>query len=167
MDFPGPWACALPGMCREKGGDGMKCAALRTFTMCVHLPRGLRVQIPIAGLGTLWFPGSSPSPLGIPDRGGFCKWAGCPKNARPRNQTPQNSSPSAMADAGCICRGRPHCLPSGTPQGHPKNRAPSHPPVSVDLPRCLGCQKRSCVLRACQWRGVPRCAQLRMPRGAG
>ena len=35
-----PSACALPGMCRGYGRDGVECAVLHTFTMCAHLPPG-------------------------------------------------------------------------------------------------------------------------------
>ena len=36
-----PSACALPGMCRGYGRDGVECAVLHTFTMCARTsPRG-------------------------------------------------------------------------------------------------------------------------------
>ena len=52
----------------------MECAALHTSTMCAHLPRGLQVQIPIAGILTCWCTCSLACPLHIPIGGGICKW---------------------------------------------------------------------------------------------
>ena len=37
-----PSACALPGMCRGYGRDGVECAVLYTFTMCAAPPPGCR-----------------------------------------------------------------------------------------------------------------------------
>ena len=126
----------------------MECAALHTFTMCAHLPRGLQVQIPIAGILTCWCTCSLACPLHIPIGGGICKRILGPVHGCAAKLAPENTPPSAMADQDQIWRGRPRWGSLKTPHRYPKNHPPSHPQANFNPAPRFGCKKRSCVLRA-------------------
>ena len=125
----------------------MKCAALHTFTMCAHLPRGLQVQIPIAGILTCWCTCSLACPLHIPIGGGICKRILDPVHGCAEKLAPENTPPSAMAGQDQIWRGRPRWGSLKTPHRYPKNHPPSHPQANFTPAPRFGCKKRSCVLR--------------------